>query len=249
LRQFRNARKSVQRAMTSTEEFEDIHSQLNSVTLLARLFLAQGQPERAVSVTEREWPRLPSPTMHGDFLATRGLALAAAGEVALATQELNAAVKTSRQAETVVGSACAQGVVALRENAADAQSAVHQALESCRTTGDYDAIVTAYRAEPRLLSSLAALQPLPRRLHAHLATVDRTLASRAGLARQHAQVELKQPLSRRELEVLQLIRQGLSNKQIARTLWISEATVKVHVRHILEKLGVRSRTEAALTDL
>jgi DNA-binding NarL/FixJ family response regulator len=53
-------------------------------------------------------------------------------------------------------------------------------------------------------------------------------------------------LSRREEEVLDLIAQGFSNKDIAKTLYISEATVKVHVRHVLEKLGVHTRTEAAL---
>ena len=50
---------------------------------------------------------------------------------------------------------------------------------------------------------------------------------------------------RRETEVYELLAQGLSNKEIARSLFISEATVKVHVSRILEKLGVRSRTEAA----
>jgi DNA-binding NarL/FixJ family response regulator len=54
-------------------------------------------------------------------------------------------------------------------------------------------------------------------------------------------------LSRREAEVHKLIASGLSNREIAQALFISEATVKVHVRRVLQKLGVRSRTEAALT--
>ena len=53
-------------------------------------------------------------------------------------------------------------------------------------------------------------------------------------------------LTRRESEVCGLLSQGLSNKEIAKALFISESTAKVHVRHILEKLGVRTRTEAAL---
>jgi DNA-binding NarL/FixJ family response regulator len=52
-------------------------------------------------------------------------------------------------------------------------------------------------------------------------------------------------LTDRELEVLNLLAQGLGNKEIAAALNISENTVKTHVRSILAKLGVRSRTEAA----
>lgn len=55
----------------------------------------------------------------------------------------------------------------------------------------------------------------------------------------------REALSPRETEVLELVAEGLANKEIAATLSISENTVKTHVRHILDKLGLRSRTEAA----
>jgi NarL family two-component system response regulator LiaR len=53
-------------------------------------------------------------------------------------------------------------------------------------------------------------------------------------------------LTEREMEVLRLLVQGHSNKEIARALQIAEDTVKVHVKHILAKLGVQSRTQAVL---
>lgn len=55
-----------------------------------------------------------------------------------------------------------------------------------------------------------------------------------------------EPLSARESEVLALIARGLSNREIARRLFLSEATVKSHVANILQKLAVKSRTQAAL---
>jgi DNA-binding NarL/FixJ family response regulator len=53
-------------------------------------------------------------------------------------------------------------------------------------------------------------------------------------------------LTSRQMRVLQLLAQGLSNKQIARELEISEITVKAHVSLILRKLGVSNRTQAAI---
>jgi len=53
-------------------------------------------------------------------------------------------------------------------------------------------------------------------------------------------------LTKREREVLRLVGHGLSNAQIARTLFISEKTASVHVSNILRKLGVTSRVQAAL---
>ncbi|HZU66431.1 MAG TPA: response regulator transcription factor [Ktedonobacteraceae bacterium] len=56
----------------------------------------------------------------------------------------------------------------------------------------------------------------------------------------------QEPLTEREREVLQLLARGASNKEIMQTLQIAEATVKAHVRSILSKLGVQSRTQAIL---
>ncbi len=66
------------------------------------------------------------------------------------------------------------------------------------------------------------------------------------LLREVAAPDSPETLTTRETEVLRLLAQGLSNKEIARALIIGEKTVKTHVSHILAKLGVVSRTQAVL---
>jgi len=61
-----------------------------------------------------------------------------------------------------------------------------------------------------------------------------------------AEGQLTEPLSEREREVLGLIARGQSNREIAEYLFLSETTVKTHVANILQKLNVKSRTQAAL---
>jgi DNA-binding NarL/FixJ family response regulator len=68
----------------------------------------------------------------------------------------------------------------------------------------------------------------------------------ARLMQEISSPERPETLTERENEVLRLLSQGLSNKEIAQHLALGEKTIKTHVSHILAKLGVQSRTQAAL---
>lgn len=68
----------------------------------------------------------------------------------------------------------------------------------------------------------------------------------AYLAREMQSDGSMEPLTEREMEVLRLLSQGESNKEIAAHLQVVEDTVKTHMRHILAKLGVQSRTQAVV---
>lgn len=64
--------------------------------------------------------------------------------------------------------------------------------------------------------------------------------------RKPAQSDTAGELTEREMQVVQMIAQGLSNKMIGNKLGIAESTVKVHVKHILGKIGLRTRVEVAV---
>jgi DNA-binding NarL/FixJ family response regulator len=86
-----------------------------------------------------------------------------------------------------------------------------------------------------------------RRVHAGEAFLQPIIASRTlrEIARPKTEADLLEPLSEREREVLVLVAQGASNRDIAEKLVITEGTVKNHVSNILAKLQAANRTQAA----
>lgn len=79
-----------------------------------------------------------------------------------------------------------------------------------------------------------------------LVILDQSLAGALFPQGQQPPAPLVEPLTPRELEVLQHLAEGLSNKTIAHRLNISEHTIKFHVNAIMSKLGAQSRTEAVV---
>jgi DNA-binding CsgD family transcriptional regulator len=104
-------------------------------------------------------------------------------------------------------------------------------------------VATGTFAEARTLATQAASEFRALNLPLRLAAADRLL--------QRISVEERaaDPLSPRESEVVELIAQALTNRQIATRLVLSERTVETHVRSVLAKLGLRSRTEIAAWSL
>jgi ATP/maltotriose-dependent transcriptional regulator MalT len=110
--------------------------------------------------------------------------------------------------------------------------------------GNRDPVVFACRAFPPLATELAAIPALAQPLTSLLTVShDADIGRAAGLDMPRG-LRRAEKLSARESEVYELLICGRSNRQIARTLFISESTTKVHVRHIFEKLGVHTRAEA-----
>jgi DNA-binding NarL/FixJ family response regulator len=77
-------------------------------------------------------------------------------------------------------------------------------------------------------------------------TITRRLLERFAARSARPDGEARSPLSARELEVLRLVAKGMSNVEVGRELYITEATVKTHVARLLAKLGARDRLQAVV---
>jgi LuxR family transcriptional regulator, maltose regulon positive regulatory protein len=239
-REYTEAESLIEEAEQRAKAAGDITATFIAWAVRTRLFNAQGAFDVA---TARPMPRVSDVTrsLEAELTACYALAYAGAGDSHRAVDYASRALACSIAAEVVVTAPCAIAVAAVKnQDHGEARLNAERALDAATKSGMIESFVSAYRGCPELIVSLLADVSRHDDLERTLATAgDGAIAPSAGT---HSVLRL----SKREKEVLGYIGQGLSNAEIGRQLFISPVTVKVHVRHIFEKLGVKSRAEAAL---
>jgi ATP/maltotriose-dependent transcriptional regulator MalT len=238
IRKWGEAARALSAADAHAQEFDDVHNQVDSHILKMRLDLARGKVDDALAATLMTWPRDPGPLEMLEFYATCELVRAAAGAETKAGDEVG-----RYRAADITTLEIATRAVRLVAASGTAQPVLDELLNHAVRSGCVDGLVVAYRACPVLLTEAAQLEEFREFTRLMLDRAhDVRLAKLVGL---DVTSRKKTELTRREREVHELLAQGLTNKEIAKLLYVEEVTVKVHVRHILDKLGVRSRVEAA----
>jgi LuxR family maltose regulon positive regulatory protein len=238
LREFSRALRTLNSVQEATPN-EDPYLGALATIVRARVFLSQRNIGAALALLRPLDGSHVSPTVCAEADAWRGFALVVEGDTQAAARfalTAGAGSETSGEARTLIAAVellCSpQGSAARGSLAADLWALV-------QATGNVDTFVSVYRAVPDILREIAetgheaALLDLLSRLE------EPAIARKAGLRSGASSL-----LTSRENEVSALLIQGLTNQEIAERLFISPATVKVHVRHIYEKLGVRNRAGA-----
>ena len=249
MRDFEEAQVGLRVAYKLAKTTDDLHAQANASAISARILLAQGEAPRAIEILDLSRPRAAGPGMEGELRSIRAIAFASLGNLDQATAEVEASAAMTSHLEARGLRAYATALISLAqdESAHKLTDGVKTALAESSRSGNADSFVTSYRVVPELLNVISRLEiPLDEFLLQPLRRYDKRLAEKAGLITKRPSIVSGELLTRREEEVLSLLRLGLSNRQIAHSLWIAESTAKAHVRNIMGKLGARSRTEAAL---
>jgi LuxR family maltose regulon positive regulatory protein len=248
LRDFQGAQTGLRTAWKLAKAADDFHAQVNAQALLARIPLAQGAPAKALELLDLSGRRRVGPGMEGEVRSIRALAFACLGALEEAEGEIEASESITTHQEARGLRAFAKVLAADRRGDEEGRNKqLELALIDSQIAGNADSFVVAYRLAPDLLNVIVdAGLDLSNFLLRPVVTYDPRLAEKAGLNQRRTRILPATALTDREEEVLDLLRQGMSNREIAKTLWIAQSTAKVHIRHIFEKLGVRSRTEAAL---
>ena len=248
LRRFAHARRSLDAFAQTSRWHQDPYFHLEAHVLRARLLASQGALEEALATQKAVQTGSKGSRPLGAYLGTLSMIHAARGELSDARRTAASARDQPHGVEGTHSSALAEAIADDVEGDRSSPSSMNAAILGCGRAEYFDGLVLAYRLYPRLLE---AAQTNPETLGFVRSAVansrDFSLARRAGV---DIEPELSdEPLSAltsRERDVLSLLLEGLTNADIADRLFISPSTAKVHVRHILRKLGARNRLEAVI---
>jgi len=242
---YSDAHLAVDDAIRESRRCNDEFGLLTAYMTRVRILVQQGRAGEACALEVPDTQRS-LPTARAELLASRGLALATVGRLAEARSIAGSVLGATQSVEVRVLAPAIAAVCSVRERSTEMRSSLETLVRAATDSGGLDLLVTAYRGNGDLLEDMLA-SPL---LREHVVRImaragDDDLLEASGLD-PSAIYDPVVSLSPREREVYELLCDGLGNGDIARRLFITEGTVKVHVHHIFDKLGVRSRTALAI---
>ena len=248
LRDWNAAERTLRRGVHEARRASNAHGEQSCLAALVRTLSQLGKYGAALAAGDEHSlrPTAPVPvSMRIELAASRALALAASDRLDEASGAIDSIRELSKAVEPRVLVAAVDAIVSLKRHDPHAVDRAIELAETAFTTGGLDLLVTSYRAAPELFAILlrapvsARLGELVRRIG------DDHVAQAIGHSVSQA-VDVTASLTTREREVHALLQQGLTNREIATLLFIAEATVKLHVQHIFDKIGVRSRKAIAM---
>ena len=243
MRKYAEADRLLTGVQLAGERLGDIHLGLSAATHRLHLRASEGALERGLHELARVPRAAPDTPLFNEYAAAVALVSAGLGRSEEALSWIRKSEAAGAQMESRVLNLWARAILEL---SAPDSSALQESMSETGRTGNYNSLVLAYRTAPGLLEALIA-HGLHEEVTAILARAgDRAIARSVGI-RLNEKLDRAAPgLTKREQEIHELLCRGLSNREIASALFISEVTVKAHLRHIYEKLGVTSRTQAVL---
>jgi DNA-binding NarL/FixJ family response regulator len=240
-RRWASAEAHARKAIALATRARDEHAQQLSVAQFTRVLVQQGRHYEALEI-DLPAVRDPLPSARAEVTGSRSLALAAVGRIDDA-QRMIASIRAttdSVEPEVLIGAVDAICALGTRDPAATKRVVELESIAFRR--GGLDILVTAYRSSTDLLRALLRSTVDKERLTRLIRSArDEDLAEIVG-SPVRVLGDRRQLLTPRECEVYDLVVQGLRNREIARTLFIEESTVKAHTHHIYDKLGLHSRT-------
>ena len=248
LRRFDEAHRFLDQALEFSRACHDDYGLQNAYAIRVRVLLQEQRIDEACALEPPElYEAIPS--MKGEVLASRALALASLGRRTEGSTAAREALGATQAVEAAVLARAALAVCSLRGREPESMNLIDHMVDAAFATGGVDLVVTTYRCCPDVLSAMLSYAPTCERAIFILARAnDEHLASSEG-SRPSEMLRPGIRLSKREREVCDLVCLGLSNGEIAKKLFITESTVKVHLHRIYDKTGVRSRTALALLSI
>lgn len=226
------------------------------VSLKARCLLAMSQFEKAEYIINQLGSETINavPLNYEDINLTKARIFMEKGNEELALEMLKRIIDQASSMHHIYNLIQALNIKAICLYQTQDINAASEAIKQSLQLASQDGFVSVYANETKAILRVLALGADPSLPDVYLQKLTHTLGLHSdqpnskielpGASALESNKQLLEPLSQREIEVLGLINQGLSNKEIAMKLTLAPATVKAHIRNLYGKIQAKSRTEA-----